>query len=372
MKRRGTRRIREWVAAACLATWLGALPATSQVLQVDTQAADWATPLSSELTAPTLTMAANLLAAAGIPDDRDRTTVAQAASGAPGQAPGGPSLEDLAAEMDNPLGKLWLMFLQNDTMIFDGDPLDEEIINMTVFMPVLSIPLGPRWNFVVRPILPFLSAPKPRISGEFGRFPDELLSDPAFGPIANLSLSTDREFEFGDMMLMTAVGPSGLVADKFVMGLGPTFMFPTASDDFFGSEKFSIGPAVILVFLGEKWKLGFIAQHWWSVAGESDRPDVSTSNIQYLIYYELPKLWSIGMGPNILVNWEADDGNKLTFPIGLGFSKTTLLFGKLPFRFGVEVHYAVVHPDDFGQRWNFRVYVVPVLPSPFTKKQMQP
>ncbi len=153
--------------------------------------------------------------------------------------------------------------------------------------------------------------------------------------------------------------------------MGPTFMFPTASDSFFGSEKFSVGPAAILVYLGEKWKLGFIAQHWWSVAGESDRPDVSTSNIQYLIYYDLPKLWSIGMGPNILVNWEADDGNKLTFPVGLGFSKTTLLFGKLPVRFGMEVHYAAVHPDDFGQRWNFRVYVVPVLPSPFMKKQMQ-
>ncbi len=86
MKRRGARRTRGWVVAACLATWLGAFPATSQVFQVDTQAADWTTPLSSELTSPTLTMSASLLTAAGIPDDRDRTTVAQAASGESGQA----------------------------------------------------------------------------------------------------------------------------------------------------------------------------------------------------------------------------------------------------------------------------------------------
>ncbi len=77
------------------------------------------------------------------------------------------------------------------------------------------------------------------------------------------------------------------------------------------------------------------------------------------------------MGPNILVNWEADDGDKLTFPVGLGFSKTTLLFGKLPFRFGAEVHYSAVHPDNFGQRWDFRFYVVPVVPSPFMMKQMK-
>ena len=71
-----------------------------------------------------------------------------------------------------------------------------------------------------------------------------------------------------------------------------------------------------------------------------------------------------------MVNWKADDDNKLTFPVGIGFSKTTLLFGKLPIRMGMEVHYAAVHADDFGTRWNFRLYVVPVVPSPFMKKPM--
>ena len=71
------------------------------------------------------------------------------------------------------------------------------------------------------------------------------------------------------------------------------------------------------------------------------------------------------MGPNVLIDWDADSGNKVTFPVGLGVSKTTLLFGKLPIRIGGEVHYAAIQPDDASQTWLFRLYFVPVVPSPF-------
>jgi hypothetical protein len=38
-------------------------------------------------------------------------------------------------------------------------------------------------------------------------------------------------------------------------------------------------------------------------------------------------------------------------------------FGRLPVKFQAEVQYAVVHPDDVGQRFNLRFVVTPVLPS---------
>jgi hypothetical protein len=324
--------------------------------------------LHSEMTSSYLSMSPSLLAAAEVPSGaRGRYTMAQAQGGAGGAPTGRPSLEDLSKEMDNPLGKLWIIFMQNDTSLYDGRPLGEEIINTTTILPVLSFPLGESFNFAVRPIIPFIASPKPQVPGGLGQFPDEFNSTPPPG----LSVPTDRVFEIADIKLMTLFGPSGLVADKFVLGLGPTFSFPTATDNFFGSEKLSIGPAVTAIYLGNKWKFGLIAQHWWSVAGEDNRPDVSVSNIQYLIYYELPKLWTIGMGPNVIVNWEADDGDKLTFPIGIGFQKTSLMFGKIPVRWGFEVQVAVVHPDNFGQRWNLRLIFAPVIPSPFMMKQMK-
>jgi hypothetical protein len=94
---------------------------------------------------------------------------------------------------------------------------------------------------------------------------------------------------------------------------------------------------------------------------------VKQANIQYLLYRQLPHLWQGGMGSNVLVDWNADSGNKLTFPVGLGVNKATVLFGKLPIRLGAEVHYSVVKPDDAGQTWLFRIFAVPVVPSPFAE-----
>ena len=286
------------------------------------------------------------------------------------QGGGGIDLNAISDEMDNPIGKLWMLFLQNDLMIYKGDPVeDEEVINATIFMPVLSIPLGEKWTFAVRPVLTALSAPKPDFPSleDIGGFPPSFPGSPGLEDIAGL-VETDRKFELADFTLMTLFGLQGLVADKFVLAAGPTFQFPWATDDFFSSDKYTIGPAITAIYIGKKWKIGTIAQHWWSYAGEDDRPDVSTSNIQYLIYYDIGNLWSVGAGPNIMINWEADNvaDEGLNLPVGLGINKTVLLGGKLPVRFGAEVHYSAIHSDDFfDKRWTFRFYMVPVIPNPF-------
>ena len=38
---------------------------------------------------------------------------------------------------------------------------------------------------------------------------------------------------------------------------------------------------------------------------------------------------------------------------------------KMPIRLGAEIHYSAIQPDDVGQTWLFRIYAVPVVPSPF-------
>jgi hypothetical protein len=73
---------------------------------------------------------------------------------------------------------------------------------------------------------------------------------------------------------------------------------------------------------------------------------------------------SIGMGPTVVVDWEADSGNKLTFPIGLGITKT-VRWGKMPVKLRFEPQYSIIRPDDFGTAWNFRLQITPVIPSPF-------
>jgi hypothetical protein len=40
----------------------------------------------------------------------------------------------------------------------------------------------------------------------------------------------------------------------------------------------------------------------------------------------------------------------------------------VPVRFGAEVHYSVIQPDDVpGAKWDFRFYVIPAAPSALFK-----
>ncbi len=277
-------------------------------------------------------------------------------------------LEELSKQLDNPLGSLWILWMQNDTITIKGFPLkDDLVINATLIQPILPVPLTKDWIWVNRPVLSFLSVPVPKLdTSGFGQFPGLFPEGPSFAGLQS-RVDTDRKFEFGDMVSLGMLAPAELPdlgKGKLIWGLGPTWIFPTATHDFVGSGKYSVGPGGLLMYMDQKIKAGVIAQQWVSFAGESDRADVSNANIQPLLYYQLPHLWQVGTSPNILVNWEAGSGNKWTVPIGGGVNKTTLLFDKLPVRFELNVYYAAIHPDDVGQRWTFRFLMIPVVPNP--------
>ncbi len=288
-------------------------------------------------------------------------------AGGPGEG-GKLDLEELSKKMDNPLGSLWILWIQNDTITIKGFPLRKtQTINNTLFQPILPVPLTKDWIWVNRPVLSFMSVPTPNLpstgQGEFpGLFPG---GGPGFSGIPG-NVSTDRKYEFGDLIYMGMLAPAELPDvgnGKLIWGLGPTFIFPTATNSSLGSQKWSIGPAGLLMYMDPAIKAGFIAQQWFSYAGKDNRPDVSKANIQPILYYSLPHLWQIGTSPNILVNWEGSRGNRWTVPIGGGVNKTTLLFDKLPVRFEANVYYAALRPDDVGQRWDFRLLVIPVVPN---------
>ncbi len=287
-------------------------------------------------------------------------------TGAGGAKAGEPALEEISQKLNNPLGDLWIINIENDTTTFKGFPLkDTQVFNTTIIQPVLPIPLSDEVSLITRPILPFVWGPVPQnLPSNFGAFPGEFPTEPNFGAIQN-RVDTDREFNFGDMMFWAALAPATpwkLGEGQFVAGFGPTFIFPTASNSFIGSDKWSAGPVGVLAYLGKPLTAALIAQQWWSFAGDDDKPDVSKASFQYIIWYDLGNQWQVGTNPVVSVNWEADDGNKLTFPVGLGVRKTVRL-GKLPVRIMFEVDYSAIHPDDIGSRWNFRLSFTPVIPN---------
>jgi hypothetical protein len=80
----------------------------------------------------------------------------------------------------------------------------------------------------------------------------------------------------------------------------------------------------------------------------------------------LPGGWSIGMGPTVTYDWEAPGGERLTFPVGLGITKT-VKWGKMPIKMRLEPQYSIIKPDSLGTTWNIRLQFTPVIKSPFMK-----
>jgi hypothetical protein len=123
-----------------------------------------------------------------------------------------------------------------------------------------------------------------------------------------------------------------------------------------------VGPAVIVGYLSKKSILGVFVQNWTSFSGDSSRPDTNQMNLQPIAAYFLEDGWSIGYSGNILANWKASPGNIWTVPLGVGVSKV-VKFGKLPVKLSLAGQYMPIHPDDFGQKWNVQVQIVPVIPK---------
>ena len=291
-------------------------------------------------------------------------------SGGPPLKPDGTiDLEAISKSMDNPLGSLWIIFTQNDTITLRGPPFRKtQVANVFTLMPILPVPLTKDWILVNRPIMSFINLNTPDTSAiNQGAFPDLFAGGgSAFGGLPS-SIPTTRRTEFGDFIFWHALAPRDLpdfLNGKFIWGVGPSVIYPTATHSALGSDKWSAGPGILGMYMGQGVKVGGLVQHWNSFAGPGDRPDVSKSNIQPLVYFDLGNLWQIGTSPNILINWEAGGSNKYTLPIGGAVNKTLLLFGKLPTRFEVAVYWSAVKPDGVGQDWLFRFNFIPVIPNP--------
>jgi hypothetical protein len=271
---------------------------------------------------------------------------AQSSATAPAEAKGEMSAEELNRQLNNPVSSVWSMVFQNNyTQLKSGsqdvpgwDEGDDKWFYNLNFQPVLPLPLTRDWNLINRPVFPIF-ADRPVLESD----------------------GFDETGGLGDIGLVSLLSPAK-TSGGFFWGVGPSFIFPSASKDELGQEKWQAGPAAVGLHLGKEWIFGAFPQHWWSVAGNSDRKSTSQTNIQYFIWRLLPDQWQIGTAPNILIDWKADDDDKLTLPVGLGVGKLFKI-GGLPIKFILEGQYAVISPDDFGQEWNIRFTVTPVLPS---------
>jgi len=255
------------------------------------------------------------------------------------------SATELNKQLTNPVSSIWsLQFQQNNFRVDPGIGEDDRWSSNLLFQPVLPVAIDPDWNLITRPVIPlFVSTPRP---------------DPEPGDPTNIGRST----AFGDITLLQLVSPSPELVGNWLLGFGPTWIFPTANSDFTGQDKYQVGPAALVGYLSEKWILGGLFQNWWSFGGSDQVPSVAQMNLQPVAAYFLRDGWSVGYSGNILANWKNSAGSDWTVPIGVGVSKVQK-FGKLPVKFQLAVQWMAVQPDLYGQKWNLQLQVTPVIPK---------
>ena len=260
-------------------------------------------------------------------------------------------LGEIAQQVSNPASGLTLLFVKNELLYFDDESISDSPQNSTLLQPVIVAPLfGGKYNLISRTTLQHLSVP-------FSANPE----DPF-----------DRTNGFGEMNLFALIDPAPKEGGGLISGFGPTFTFPTASDDVLGSGKFTMGPAGLLFYQApdygsfsiSSFNIGLIAQTWWTIGGDSDRSSVTNSSFQYIINYRATPTWQIGMRPTVSVNWEAESGNKLEIPVGIGAGSLFLL-GDTPIQWFIEGEYYVERQNDFGSDWAIIASLNIALPSLF-------
>ena len=222
--------------------------------------------------------------------------------------------------------------LQNNTN-FGLGPYDrtQNVLNI---QPVIPFHISSNWNLITRTIIPVIT--QPDFSSETG---------------SNTGLS--------DINFSAFFSPSK--ASKFIWGVGPAIIFPTATSDNLGSGKWSAGPTVVGLTMQGSWVIGLLVSNVWSFAGNSDRDDVNFFFSQYFINYNMNHGWYLTSAPIITGNWEAESGNQWIVPFGGGGGKIFKL-GKQPMNINVQAFYNVIKPD-FGPDWQFRFALTFLFPK---------
>lgn len=240
----------------------------------------------------------------------------------------------LAQMLANPVANLWSLQFQFNNFELTNDRWN----NNLNFQPVMPVSLTKDLNLITRPVIQvYNSVPYTDGSGEEA-----------------------RTTNFGDWTQLELLSPAH--SGHWLLGAGPTFIFPTAGSVYTGQGKWQVGPALVVAYMTKKYILGVFPQQWWSYAGDAGRPDTSQMNLQPIINFFFEGGWNVGYSGNILADWKAPSDNRWTVPLGLGVGKV-VKFGRLPVKISLAGQYMVTQPEPVGQKWNVQIQLTPVLPK---------
>ncbi len=232
------------------------------------------------------------------------------------------SAEELAKIAQNPVGNLISLPLQWN-LGFGAEPTGTYQSTLNI-QPVIPFTLNEDWNLITRTILPIQSFP---------------------------TAGTNHVAGLGDTTFTAFLSPGK--PGKFIWGVGPAFLFPTASSPELGAGKWGIGPSLVGLYMGKHIVAGGLVSNIWSYAGWGDK-EVDLMTFQPFFNYNFKHGWYLTTSPILTANWAADSSRDVwTVPVGGGFGKLIHL-AKLPVNLSAQAFYNVATPE-YGADWSIRL-----------------
>lgn len=235
-------------------------------------------------------------------------------------AAAGQDASELAKQTQNPIANLISVPLQGNWDFGIGE--NEDTATLFNFQPVVPFGVSKSTNVILRVIMPLTSQP-----GADGA----------------------RNNGMGDIVASAFFSP--VKSGRFIWGAGPVVLLPTATANALGTQKFGVGPTVVVLTQPGKWTLGTLFNQIWSTSGAANRDDINSMYLQPFANYNLGSGLAVGASIEATANWDADE--TWTAPLLFQVSKVTLL-GKRPVNLAVAAGPMLASPDGKAN-WRFRL-----------------
>ena len=208
---------------------------------------------------------------------------------------------ELAKKLQNPIASLISVPIQNNWDFGIGSA--NALRYTTNIQPIIPFLLTNYWNLITRTIMPVIHA-ELQVKGGHDR--------------SGLS----------DIVQSFFFSPTEPVGG-WIMGGGPVFLYPSATDSALGSEKWGAGPTAVVLRQQSGWTYGMLANHLWSFAGTDRRQEVNATFLQPFLSYTTKTFTTFGVNTESTYDWENE---QWTMPFNV-YVAQLLKLGSQPMQF---------------------------------------